>query len=102
MNKPTIKNWKAPDSINSYPLGATCDSNHIISKNSGWRVFRPVINTEKCIRCLKCYLVCPDGVIDKTEENLKIDYDFCKGCGICAYECKFNAIEMIRESDMDD
>jgi len=28
---------------------------------------------------------------------LKIDYDYCKGCGICAQECPFKAISMVRE-----
>lgn len=28
-----------------------------------------------------------------------IDYDFCKGCGICARICKFEAIRMIFESE---
>ena len=30
-----------------------------------------------------------------------IDLDFCKGCGICANECKFNSITMILESEAD-
>lgn len=28
-----------------------------------------------------------------------IDYDFCKGCGVCAKACKFNSITMIPESE---
>jgi pyruvate ferredoxin oxidoreductase delta subunit len=26
-----------------------------------------------------------------------IDYEHCKGCGLCAYECPAGAIEMIKE-----
>ncbi len=28
-------------------------------------------------------------------ERYGIDYDFCKGCGICATECPCGAIDMI-------
>lgn len=97
MNKPKLKKWSEPISIDNYPLGATCDSNHLTSTNAAWRTFKPVIDHEKCVNCLRCFLVCPDGVIDKSGEKLEIDYDYCKGCGICAYECKFNAIEMQKE-----
>ena len=27
-----------------------------------------------------------------------IDYDHCKGCGICVHECRFDALKMIPES----
>jgi pyruvate ferredoxin oxidoreductase delta subunit len=27
----------------------------------------------------------------------RIDYDYCKGCGICAVECPRKAIEMVPE-----
>lgn len=32
--------------------------------------------------------------------QIAIDYDFCKGCGICARICKFDAITMIPESEV--
>lgn len=56
------------------------------------RTFRPVIDTEKCVKCLRCFLVCPDGAIDKSGEHLEIDYDYCKGCGVCNRACKLGAI----------
>jgi len=31
------------------------------------------------------------------ENKANVDYDYCKGCGICANECPANAIEMKRE-----
>jgi len=38
---------------------------------------------------------CPEGVIQKDKnEYIKIEYDYCKGCGICAYECLKCAIHI--------
>lgn len=97
MDRPKVKAWSYPKSLSDYPVGSTCDAGHLVSVNAGWRTFRPVIDQEKCVNCLRCFLVCPDGVIDKSGEQLTIDYDFCKGCGICATECKVDAIEMVKE-----
>ena len=33
--------------------------------------------------------------LDDTETPYAIDYDYCKGCGICAAECPCGAIEMV-------
>ena len=41
-----------------------------------------------------CQMYCPDAAID---QDLKVDLNFCKGCGICANECPKKAIEMVRE-----
>lgn len=84
--------------IEQYPMGSSCPSFHITDQNSGWRVFKPVLNTEKCVACHRCYLVCPDGAIHPSESGkFEIDYEYCKGCGICATECKINAIQMVKE-----
>ncbi len=60
-----------------------------------WRFLRPVMDKEKCIGCLLCWINCPDAVIDR--DTLAINLAYCKGCGICAEECPKQAIEMIRE-----
>ena len=49
---------------------------------------------EKCIDCDNCILFCPDASVNKEHD---IDYDYCKGCGICANECPSDAIEMVKE-----
>jgi len=85
-------------SLSDIPMGSSCPSFHITDINAGWRVFKPVVHIEKCIGCYRCYYVCPDGAIHMTSgKKAQMDFDFCKGCGICAHECKPKAIEMIKE-----
>ncbi|MCM8825661.1 MAG: 4Fe-4S binding protein [Candidatus Omnitrophica bacterium] len=64
-------------------------------KTGNWRSVRPVHIPEKCIHCLICWIYCPDSAV-KTRDGkfLEFDYDYCKGCGICAYECPKDAIVM--------
>ena len=63
------------------------------NKTGTWRNMKPVRDMEKCIQCGLCKIFCPDFSIDKEA----IDYDYCKGCGICAEECSKGAIEMVKE-----
>lgn len=42
--------------------------------------------------CENCYKFCPDVAVKKEGGKLKIDYDYCKGCGICAEECPTKSI----------
>jgi pyruvate ferredoxin oxidoreductase delta subunit len=63
-------------------------------KTGSWRVFKPVVDKEKCNACGICAMFCPDAAIS---EDLEVDLDFCKGCGICAQECPKKAIAMERE-----
>ena len=54
-----------------------------------------------CFSCDNCYGVCPDNAVlklGKPGELYAIDYDYCKGCGICVQECPCGAIEMVPET----
>jgi 2-oxoacid:acceptor oxidoreductase delta subunit (pyruvate/2-ketoisovalerate family) len=53
-----------------------------------------------CNECENCYVFCPDASIIKTKNVLshQVDYDFCKGCGICFSECPRGAISLKEES----
>ena len=43
-----------------------------------------------------CFPVCPDDAIPVNENQQREDfnYDYCKGCGVCAKVCPFGAIKM--------
>ena len=70
--------------------------NSLQNKTGSWRTFKPVLEQLRCIKCQLCTIYCPDSSISFDEE-ISIDYDYCKGCGICAFECPTRAIEMVRE-----
>ena len=66
-------------------------------KTGDWRAFRPIVDKEKCINCLLCWIFCPDASIIRLEKHVEINYDYCKGCGICENECPVKAITMEEE-----
>lgn len=67
-------------------------------KTGDWRTYKPVWDKEKCTSCLFCFIYCPDFSIEvKDGKMIGINYDYCKGCGICKEVCPKQAIEMILE-----
>jgi 2-oxoacid:acceptor oxidoreductase delta subunit (pyruvate/2-ketoisovalerate family) len=57
---------------------------------------RRCLSCGNCFECDNCYGVCPDNAVIKLGpgQRYSIDYDYCKGCGICVAECPCGAIEM--------
>jgi len=57
---------------------------------------RRCLSCGNCFECDNCYGLCPDNAVIKLEpgKRYEIDYDYCKGCGICAEECPCGAIQM--------
>ena len=47
-----------------------------------------------CDQCDNCYLFCPDMSVLKPsgDEPRRIDFNYCKGCGVCVVECPRNAM----------
>jgi len=66
-------------------------------KTGDWRAFKPNVDQSKCINCLLCWIFCPDAAIVRKEKFVDVNYDYCKGCGICANECPVKAITMTEE-----
>jgi 2-oxoacid:acceptor oxidoreductase delta subunit (pyruvate/2-ketoisovalerate family) len=61
---------------------------------------RRCLSCGNCFECDNCYGVCPDNAVIKLGqgERYEIDYDYCKGCGLCVEECPCGAIKMEPES----
>ena len=93
MNSSEKSGWK------SLPIAATLTEpgSSLKYKTGDWRAFKPVVDKEKCVNCLICWIYCPDSAIIRQEKWIEINYDYCKGCGICAHECPKEAIKMEEE-----
>ena len=65
-----------------------------------WRIFRPVVDKEKCTGCQICWMYCPDTAITMDENNKPvINLEYCKGCLICETNCPVKAISRVRETE---
>jgi len=61
---------------------------------------RRCLSCGNCFECDNCYGVCPDNAVIKLGpgNRFRFNYDYCKGCGLCATECPCGAINMVPES----
>lgn len=85
---------------NELPLGgAIIDAGNAEDFKTGdWRSMKPVWIEDKCKHCLMCWAVCPDmSILAKDGKITGIDYDHCKGCGVCTAQCKFDALDFVPE-----
>lgn len=57
---------------------------------------RRCLSCGNCFECDNCYGVCPDNAVQKLgpDKGYAFNYDYCKGCGLCAAECPCGAIAM--------
>ena len=55
------------------------------------RVKRPVLESKRCDVISK---FCPEGAVFKVDGKCFIDYDYCKGCGICS-----RIVQVVRMED---
>lgn len=61
---------------------------------------RRCLSCGNCFECDNCYGVCPDNAVIKLGpgKRFRFNYDYCKGCGICAAECPCGAIRVEAET----
>jgi len=61
---------------------------------------RRCLSCGNCFECDNCYGVCPDNAVIKLGpgKRFQFNYDYCKGCGMCAAECPCGAIQMVAET----
>jgi heterodisulfide reductase subunit A len=57
------------------------------------------VDLDLCIGCMRCVKVCPYGAVEQIgpvgkEGHVRILEAACMGCGTCAAECNFDAIDM--------
>jgi NADPH-dependent glutamate synthase beta subunit-like oxidoreductase/Pyruvate/2-oxoacid:ferredoxin oxidoreductase delta subunit len=62
---------------------------------------RRCMSCGNCFECDNCYGVCPDNAVIKLGpgKRFKFNFDYCKGCGVCAAECPCGAIRMVPEEN---
>lgn len=94
----------AGDGYREIPIGTVVPQapTALVNKTGTWRTGKkPQFDSEKCTGCLFCWIFCPDGaIVVKDARVVGINYDYCKGCGLCESECplKDKAIKMVEET----
>lgn len=95
------KGWK------ELPLGGIIPepATSVMYRTGSWRLERPIFDPQKCVQCLMCWLVCPDSaIILENGKVVGIDYDHCKGCGLCTLQCppRAKALTMVLEAEVEE
>ena len=93
------KRKKMPKAQTSKRLGSFEEVNLGLSEETAREEANRCFNCGVCNLCDNCYIFCPDVAIQKQGEDGPnvIDYDHCKGCGICVEECPRDALVMEEE-----
>ncbi len=78
-------------------------TNSYTASVAAWRVFKPVYNRDTCIDCQNCWVFCPDtAIISRDKKMVGVDYEHCKGCGVCAEVCPTNPKSLIMFAETED
>ncbi|MDE1828766.1 MAG: 2-oxoacid:acceptor oxidoreductase family protein [Thaumarchaeota archaeon] len=77
----------------------TATGNSMLRDRAQWSNYKPVIDYDKCTKCMVCYVYCPDSAYTIDSEGYPIvDYDACKGCNICKTECPVKIITLVERN----
>lgn len=77
----------------------TAPGNSSIRRSGEWSIYKPVIDYDKCTKCMICFVYCPDSAITIDKSGLPVvNLDACKGCDICYRECPPKAITIERRT----
>jgi pyruvate ferredoxin oxidoreductase delta subunit len=102
MGKDKLKDIEVPICSASVPIEGEG------GRTGSWRTERPILEPSKCaavkqnkLVCMYCWMYCPEGTVSRTIPP-KINYIYCKGCGICSEECPSKAITMEDESHFEE
>ncbi len=79
------------------PHCAMSIADSLYNKTGSWRSIKPIVAGNKCTSCLQCWKFCPEPCITMVDGIPVIDYDYCKGCGICIEVCPARAIFFAEE-----
>ena len=81
-------------------------NNSFTASVADWRINKPIFNKDYCIDCQFCWVYCPDiSIISRDKKMVGIDFDHCKGCGICVEVCPTNPKSLLmfpEQKDGDD
>ena len=79
--------------------GSFKEVNLTLSEEAALREADRCFTCGDCSLCDTCFVFCPDMAILKSDDRTKneIDYQFCKGCGICVNECPRGYIDLEKE-----
>jgi NADPH-dependent glutamate synthase beta subunit-like oxidoreductase len=71
-----------------------------VGANLASREAERCFNCGLCNQCDNCRLFCPDVAVicDLQARSRSINYDYCKGCGLCVAECPRNAMVLEEEA----
>jgi Pyruvate/2-oxoacid:ferredoxin oxidoreductase delta subunit len=93
------KRPKMPQAKGAKRAGSFQEVNLGFSEEMAVEEAKRCFNCGVCNLCDNCYIFCPDVAILKQGEDGPnvIDYEHCKGCGICMEECPRDVIVMEEE-----
>lgn len=70
----------------------------VSGRTGTWRWMKPVVDLSKCTKCYQCEIYCPDNsILVEVLKGAIVNYEYCKGCGVCAEVCPVKAINMVEE-----